>query len=123
MVGVTSLVGWHILRYAGGMRYADGGGLTAEQRARREQVRLAAAELIEAGASDLLTGEAVIFALSFSPSSAWPSLREIDAHPGPFRVVCHGGGRSPRPAGCALRLAERDPVSSDTPGRACQRLG
>jgi hypothetical protein len=28
----------------------------------------------------LLTGEAVIFALSFSPSSSWPSLREIDAH-------------------------------------------
>ena len=40
------------MRYAGGMRYADGGGLTAEERARREQVRLAAAELIEAGASD-----------------------------------------------------------------------
>jgi len=34
------------------MRYADGGGLTAEDRARREQVRLAAADLIEAGASD-----------------------------------------------------------------------
>jgi transposase len=34
------------------MRYADGGGLTAQERARREQVRLAAAELIEAGASD-----------------------------------------------------------------------
>jgi hypothetical protein len=28
----------------------------------------------------LLTGEAVIFALSFSVSSAWPSLREIDRH-------------------------------------------
>jgi len=28
----------------------------------------------------LLTGEAVIFALSFSASSGWPSLREIDAH-------------------------------------------
>jgi hypothetical protein len=28
----------------------------------------------------LLTGEAVIFALSFSPSSSWPSLREIDTH-------------------------------------------
>ncbi len=28
----------------------------------------------------LLTGEAVIFALSFSASSAWPSLREIDGH-------------------------------------------
>ena len=52
MAGVTSLVGWRILRYAGCMRYADGGGLTAEQRARREQVRLEAAELIEAGAGD-----------------------------------------------------------------------
>jgi transposase len=38
--------------YAGGMRYADGGGLTAAERARREQVRLEAADLIEAGASD-----------------------------------------------------------------------
>ena len=38
--------------YAGVMRYPDGGGLTARERARREQVRLAAAELIEAGASD-----------------------------------------------------------------------
>jgi transposase len=34
------------------MRYPDGGGLTAAERARREQVRLAAAELIEAGAGD-----------------------------------------------------------------------
>ena len=39
-------------RYAGVMRYPDGGGLTVQERARREQVRLAAAELIEAGASD-----------------------------------------------------------------------
>ena len=39
-------------RYAGTMKYPDGGGLTAAQRARRERVRLAAAELIEAGASD-----------------------------------------------------------------------
>ena len=36
----------------GGMRYPDGGGLTAGERARREQVRLAAADQIEAGASD-----------------------------------------------------------------------
>jgi transposase len=35
------------------MRYPDGGGLTADERARREQVRSAAADLIEAGASDL----------------------------------------------------------------------
>jgi transposase-like protein len=34
------------------MKYPDGGALTAAERARREQVRLAAAELIEAGASD-----------------------------------------------------------------------
>src|SRR5258708_2723522 len=34
------------------MQHPDGGGLTAAERARREQVRLAAAELIEAGASD-----------------------------------------------------------------------
>ncbi len=38
--------------YAGVMRYSDGGGLTAAERARREQVRLAAAGQIEAGASD-----------------------------------------------------------------------
>ena len=41
-----------VSRYAGVMRYPDGGGLTAQERARREQVRLAAAELIGAGASD-----------------------------------------------------------------------
>lgn len=35
--------GWRVLRYAGGMRYPDGGGLTAEGRAQRVQVRLAAA--------------------------------------------------------------------------------
>jgi transposase len=34
------------------MRYGEDGGLTAPERARREQVRLAAADLIEAGASD-----------------------------------------------------------------------
>ena len=41
-----------MVRYAGVMRYPDGGGLTAKERARREQVRLAAADPIEAGASD-----------------------------------------------------------------------
>src|SRR5271163_544984 len=34
------------------MRYPDGGGLDAAERARREQVRLSAAEFIEAGVSD-----------------------------------------------------------------------
>jgi transposase len=40
------------VRYAKEMRYPDGGGLTAAERACREQVRLAAAEMMEAGASD-----------------------------------------------------------------------
>jgi transposase len=39
--------------YARVVRYPDGGGLDAAERAHREQVRLAAAELIEAGASDV----------------------------------------------------------------------
>jgi putative transposase len=34
------------------MRYPDGGGLDAAERARREQLRMSAAELIEAGVSD-----------------------------------------------------------------------
>src|SRR3954451_14159981 len=34
------------------MRYAQGGGLTAEERTRRERVRLEAAEWIEEGATD-----------------------------------------------------------------------
>jgi transposase len=48
----TALVTPGALRYAGTMRYPDGGRLTAAERARRERVRLAAADLIEAGASD-----------------------------------------------------------------------
>lgn len=44
--------GWCGPHCAGGMRHPDCDGLTAEERARREQVRLAAADLIEAGASD-----------------------------------------------------------------------
>jgi transposase len=38
------------------MRYGEGGGLDAAERARREQVRLSAAELIEAGANDREVG-------------------------------------------------------------------
>src|SRR2546421_11266531 len=52
MSGVTGRVMVGAQCYAGVMRYSDGGGLTAAERARREQVRLAAADLIEAGASD-----------------------------------------------------------------------
>jgi hypothetical protein len=41
-----------VARYAWVVRYPDGGSLDAAERARRERVRLAAAEMIEAGASD-----------------------------------------------------------------------
>jgi transposase len=45
-----AIMGWRA--YAGVMRYPDGGGLTAAERARREKVRLAAVEMMEAGAGD-----------------------------------------------------------------------
>ena len=50
--GLLGLVIRRLVGYAGGMRYPDGGGLDAAERARRERVRLAAAEMIEAGAGD-----------------------------------------------------------------------
>jgi transposase len=50
--GLRPLVTVVRLRYAGIMRYPDGGGLTAAERTRRERVRLVAAALFEAGASD-----------------------------------------------------------------------
>jgi transposase len=57
------------VRYAGGMRYGEGGGLTAAERARRERVRLAAADLIEAGASDREVAER--FRVSRMSANRW----------------------------------------------------
>ena len=56
-------------RYAGTMRYPDGGGLTGAERARREPMRLAAAELIEAGASDRELARR--FRVSRMPANPW----------------------------------------------------
>jgi len=58
-----------VLRSAGIMRYPDGGGLTAAERRRRERVRLAAAELIEAGASDREVARR--FRVSRGPANRW----------------------------------------------------
>ena len=58
------------MSYAGGMRYPDSGGLDAAERARRERVRLAAAEMIEAGAcihDDLLPPDRSGLARSSAP--------------------------------------------------------
>lgn len=49
----------------------------------------------------LLTGEAVIFALSFSVSSGWPSLREIDRHIA-FREWVVAGWLASMPAAIGL---------------------
>jgi putative transposase len=57
------------LRYARAMRSPDGGGLTAAERARREQLRMAAAELIEAGASDREVAKR--FRVSRMPANRW----------------------------------------------------
>src|SRR5713101_4462392 len=69
MPGVTGLVTACRRCYAGVMRYPDGGGLTAAERARREQVRLAAAELIEAGASDREVAKR--FRVTRMPANRW----------------------------------------------------
>ena len=67
-----------VARYAGVMRYPEGGGLSAEQRARREQVRLAAAEMIEAGASDREVAKR--FRVSRMSANRW--RRALAAGPG-----------------------------------------
>src|SRR3954452_20250782 len=80
-------------RYARAMRYAQGGGLTAEECARREQVRLEAAEWIEEGATD----------------------REVAAR---FRVTRMSANRWRR----ALAAGGRPALASKGPGGARCRL-
>src|SRR3954452_20105810 len=80
-------------RYAIAMRYAQGGGLTAEECARREWVRLEAAAWIEEGATD----------------------REAAAR---FRVTRMSANRWRR----ALAAGGRPALASKGPGRARWRL-
>jgi hypothetical protein len=69
------------------MRYPDGGGLTAAERARRERVRLTAAEMIEAGASD----REVARRFRVSPMSANRWRRAL-ASGGPEALASKGAG-------------------------------
>ncbi|MCP2340531.1 winged helix-turn-helix domain-containing protein [Actinomadura rupiterrae] len=75
------------------MRYPDGGGLTAEERARRERVRMAAAIMFESGASD----------------------REVARRFGVTRTSAHRWRR-------ALAAGGRDALRSRGPGGARCRL-
>jgi transposase len=94
------------------MRYPDGGGLTAAERARREQVRLAAAEMIEAGASDREVAKR--FRVSRMPANRW---RRALASGGREALASKGAGG----AKCKLppkQLAELDAVLEAGPA-AC----
>jgi len=97
-----------VSRYAGVMRYPDCGGLTAAERARRERVRLAAAELIEGGASDRATQ-------GWDEGQCWTLARIAELARERFRVqytlagmdlLLHRIGRSVQVP--ARRAAERD---------------
>jgi transposase len=79
------------------MRYGEGGGLDAAERARREQVRLAAADLIEAGASDReVAGR---FRVSRMPANRW---RRALAAGGRTALMSKGPGGGP----CKLTPAQ-----------------
>jgi len=91
------------VRYAGVMRYPDGGGLTAAERARRERVRLAAAELIEAGASDREV--ATRFRVSRMSANRW---RRALAAGGRAALASKGAGG----ARCRLTRAQLDELES-----------
>ena len=104
-----------LVRYAGGMRYPDGGGLTAAERARREQVRLAAAEMIEAGASDREVAKQ--FRVSRMSANRW---RRALAAGGRAALASKGAGG----AQCKLtpaQVAELEAVLDAGPGgvRVC----
>src|SRR6201994_4728266 len=69
------------------MRYPDGGGLDAAERARREKVRLEAADLIEAGISDREIARR--FRVSRMPVNRW---RRALAAGGREALASKGGG-------------------------------
>src|SRR5919112_2440817 len=80
-------------RYAIAMRYAQGGGLTAEECARREQVRLEAAEWIEEGATDREV--AARFRVTRMSANRWH--RALSAG-GRLALASKGPGRGALPA-------------------------
>src|SRR4051812_1059837 len=90
------------------MRYPQGGGLTAEERARREQVRLAAAEWIDEGATDQEV--ATRFRVTRMSANGW---RRALAEGGRPALASKGAGGAlpaqPHPTGRAAGAAGRRP--------------
>ena len=84
------------------MRYGEGGGLDAAERARRERVRLAAAELIEAGASDREVAKR--FRVSRMSANRW---RRALAAGGRAALASKGAGG----ARCKLAPAQREELA------------
>src|SRR5580704_5513977 len=93
------------------MRYPDGGGLDAAERGRRERVRLAAAEMIEAGAGDREIAKR--FRVSRMSVNRW---RRALADGGREALASKGAGG----AKCKLtaaQVAELEEVLDAGPGR------
>src|SRR3954449_7763648 len=91
------------LRYARNMRYPDGGGLDAEERARRERVRLAAAAWFEEGATDREVAER--FRVTRMSANRW------------HRALAAGGrpalaSQGPGGASCKLSPAQQDELET-----------
>jgi transposase len=76
------------------MRYGEGGGLTAEQRAKRQRVRMAAAAMFAEGASNAQVAR--VFRVSAMSVSRW---RRAYAAAGAAGLVSKGPGGN----GCKLR--------------------
>src|SRR5487761_1168038 len=115
-IGVTGLAIRRLVSYAGGMRYPDGGGLDAAERARREHVRLAAAEMIESGASDREVAKR--FRVSRMSVNRW---RRALAAGGREALASKGAGG----AKCKLspaQLAELESALDEVPARPPRSL-
>jgi len=123
--GVRGAGGPGCWRYAGCMRYAHGGGLTAEARKRRERVRLAAVERFEQRvpvALPILWRNTPLAKLASSPGcarrrSAPPSW------PGPTRRAGHWPPSPILIPASSSTLVSRGDVGPDRPGSTLSRPG